>query len=144
MIAWIVAKTGLSALMVKVILGGLAVGAVFYGLRLWGNRQWAAGEQKGRVSMSQELEKQNRAEWAAKQQELDKAYADVDASKKQVEIEKVELERMRLSAQSTLRQVVAAAQAGREVQSAQVISIPPDDLDAALRALSNELAAAKR
>ena len=70
MIAWIVAKTGLSAIVVKVILCTALAGAAFYGLRLWGNKQWAKGEQQGRVSMSQELEKQNKAEWTKRQTDL--------------------------------------------------------------------------
>ena len=143
MIAWLVAKTGLSAIVVKLILGAALVGGLWYALELWGAKQWAKGEQQGRVGMSLELEKANKAEWAARQAELDKATAQVDADRQQVETQKADLERMRLSAQSTLRQVVAASQVGREVSNAQAITLPPDELDSALRSLSAELAAAK-
>lgn len=144
MIAWIAAKTGLSAIVVELILGGALIAGALFALRLWGNKQWAKGEQQGRVSMSQELEKQNKVEWAARQDAINKAASQVDADRQQVQVERANLEQMRLSTQSTLRQVIAAAQTGREVSNAQAIALPPDELDAALRALSSELAAVKR
>ena len=66
MISWIVARTGLSAIVVKLILCAAVSGGIFYALHWYGNVQWYKGEQKGRESATSELEKVKKAEWAAK------------------------------------------------------------------------------
>jgi hypothetical protein len=143
MIAWLVLKTGMSALLIKIILFAVATAGILYGLRLWGNAQWAKGEKQGRVSAVQTIEKAKKEEWKIKEAEIaskkikiEKKMVEVDAASKQLMQDKTILIK-------GLKDELAKIDSKKPTQPFVVVSSVPDsELDGALRSLSNRLAAA--
>lgn len=150
MIAWIAARLGVSALVAKLIIGGLLAGIVFIAIERWGAHQWEKGAARERIKVTAELESAKKAEWAAKQKEITAAAAilqdqtaRLDADRKAVDERAADLERIWQASQATLAQVVTQARTRKEVSNAQIDSIPAALLIDALRAKSNELAKPK-
>lgn len=143
MIAWLVLKTGMSALLIKIILFAVATVGICYGLRLWGNAQWQKGEKQGRVTAVQVIEKAKKEEWkvkeseiASKRIEIEKKMIEVDAASKQLAQDKTILIK-------GLKDELAKIDLKKPTQPSVVVSSVPDsELDGALRSLSNRIDAA--
>jgi len=132
----------LSPLVRKLILYGALALAALYALRLWGNRQWSAGEQAGRQAGLAEAEKA----MAERQAELAKGIADerqqLAKDKAEIAVQATQVAQARQDIQGALSAVVRASQARRNQNNAVVDRLSGDALDAAIRAQSNLLAAA--
>jgi hypothetical protein len=127
----------------KVILYGAALTAILFALRIWGNRQWAAGEAQGRRTMALEMEKTKQAEWKAERDKLAAAAGAVARERVAVEAQASALARTRRELQDTLSRSLNQISLTSKVNNATAIAVPDADLDAALRTLSAELAAAQ-
>jgi hypothetical protein len=140
-IAWIALKTGLSTLTVKLVLCAVGIGAIFFALRLYGNAQWAKGEAQGRLFMARDIEWQKQAEWAKREAEIVAGAAAVEAEKKSIATDRMQLSQDRAALNRTLQSTIASIQQERRRDYANTATVRDTDLDAALRALSRELAA---
>ncbi len=143
MIAWIALKTGLSALVVKLILCAGALTAIFLCLRWYGNRQWYAGEQHGRQVVAKEIVKAKEAEWKAKEDAIARAGAAIEADRDAINDARNALARDRAGLSRSLNDGLARIQAERSRQYADAATVPDPLLDAAIRAISTELANAQ-
>ena len=144
MIAWIALKTGMSALAVKLILSALAIGAILYGLRLWGNRQWYKGEMAGRQNVAAQIEKQKQAEWKIKEAAIIVDAVTVATEKRAVEAATEQLEKDRATIARSLKDSLAAIQQERRRNYENiVVSVPDPMLWDAIRSISRDLAAPK-
>jgi hypothetical protein len=144
MIAWIAAKLGVSVLVAELLTGGVIAAAVLFGLRLWGNAQWAKGEREGRLSGAADILKAKQAEWTARQKEIAAAAATAARDKAANEALAATIAADRRSARAVLDHVLAQANRTQEANGAKISLIPGDQLDGALRAKSAELAAAPK
>jgi hypothetical protein len=141
MIAWIAIRFGISQILVKIILAAGILGAGALALRYYGNRQWYKGEAKGRVYLSQQLEKQKQAEWASKDKQLAIAINQNAQDSASIAAEKARNERERIAITSNLKSSLALIQSERDSNYANhVVNVPSSMLDGALRDLSSELA----
>jgi hypothetical protein len=125
----------------KVILYGAVLLATLYGLRLWGNRQWAKGESQGRIAATADLEKAKAAEWKKREEDLAAGAAKLAVDVKTLGAQRAELAGARASLVDTFSRSMNQIRATREGNNATVFSIPDNQLDGALRDLSRELAA---
>lgn len=142
MIAWIVAKTGISAIVVKLILCAAALGAVLFALRLYGNRQWYKGQAAGRVYEAKAIEQAKQSEWKIKAAAIAADATKVDAEKAAIKAAADQLAKDRLSIGMDLKTALATQTARKERDYANTASVAPDQLDSAIRTISAELAAA--
>jgi hypothetical protein len=127
----------------KVALYGIVVVFALYLFRIWGNQQWYKGEQQGRVSATVELEEQYRADWETKQKEIEAFSTQVKIDRKSLDAEKELLRQSRSGLMSSLQSTLSKIESARYANETNVVAIPADELDAALRSLSAELAAAQ-
>jgi hypothetical protein len=142
-IAWIATKTGLSLLMVKIILCAVSIGAILYGLRLWGNSQWYKGETQGRITATQSIEKAKRDEWKAKEAAIAAGTATLDTEKRAVMAATDQLAADRATIGRNLKDGLAQIQRERNRQYESTAAVPDTLLWDAIRTVSAELAAAK-
>jgi hypothetical protein len=120
---------------------GAGILVILFAFRLWLVRHDGKIYQEGRVAATVEMETKKKVEWAAKEKELEKAAEQIDLTRSQIDSEMTVLQRTRNMTRAELQQALATAKAGREVRNETVAAIPDTELDAALRAVSNELAA---
>ncbi len=142
MIAWLATRTGLSILAVKLILLAVASGGILYGLRIWGNKQWAKGEAAGRLYEAKAIEKQKQAEWKIKETAIAADAANVAAEKRSVRAAADQLAQDRITIGRTLKDALAGQAAQRNRDYATTANVPDDLLDGAIRTVSRQLAAA--
>lgn len=124
----------------KLVIYAALAGTVLYALRIWGNRQWDAGEQSGRVAAFKEAEK-----GLLKQQlEIEKAVNDM---RQQLIIDRSvllaqqsETARTRQAISKALETILEAVRAAQVKSDADIDRIPGSELDGALRDQSNKLA----
>ena len=133
MIAWLVLKTGLSAIWIKLIL--LAV--VLLGIRYWGNVQWAKGEQQGRVSGMEFMRKKKDLEWA----EREKA--------QKLEIERLLKERLSLASErvslvKNLKDGLSLIRMEMDRDKTITINIPANELPNTVLSRSRNLASSPK
>jgi hypothetical protein len=143
MIAWIAMKTGLSALIVKLILFAVASGAIFYAIRLWSNRVYEQGYQSGKIAATSEMETAKKAEWQAKETAIATDAANVATEKRSVAAAREQLAQDRTTIARALKDALAATSQRRDTYANIVTAVAPGDLDAAIRAISAELAAVR-
>ena len=117
----------------KAVLYGVIALAVLYGFRLWLNKHDSRIYQEGMESMAVELEKTKKAEWEAKGKALEEQAALLD-------IKAAEIQRDRQSITRTLDDRLRSIQTYATANTASVTAVPDSGLDAALRAVSRELA----
>jgi hypothetical protein len=142
MIAWIVKQTGLSALAVKLILLAAGSGVIWYGLRLWGNAQWAKGEAQGRITATANIQKAKDSEWKAKESAITADAKAVADEKLAVRAAGERLNQDRANLSRTLKDGLAAIQQERNRNYANTVAIVPDTaLWDAIRTVSGDLAA---
>jgi hypothetical protein len=142
MIAWILSIWA-NPLARKIIIYAGVIAAICYGLRLWGNRQWQKGETAGRQFVAAQLEKQKQVEWAAKEKAISAAAANITTEKQALVAAASQLAQDRATINLSLKSALAAATARKEANYATVANIRASDLDAAIRSVSAELAAAQ-
>lgn len=140
MIAWWVALPSWAK---KACLYAVLALAVLYALRLWGNRQWSAGEQAGRQAGLADAEKallerkkQAEAAIATERQQLSADRAEVDAKL-------AETARNRQAIQSTLNRIISASTGTRDERNATLDRLSGLELDAAIREQCARLAASQ-
>jgi hypothetical protein len=139
MISWIVAKTGLSAIVVKLLLIAVASGSAWYALRLYGNRQWAAGELQGRISATQTVQKAKEAEWKFKETAIAADAKTVADEKLVLAAASERLTKDRINLSRTLKDSLARIQAVKGDNYANVLAVPDPVLWDAIRKVSREL-----
>jgi translation initiation factor IF-2 len=125
----------------KCILYGAATLAILFALRLYSNRVWEQGVQAGKIQATQEVEKAKEVEWKAKEDALAVAGAKLATDQRTLSAQTAELARARSALQDSLSRSLNQIRASHEANNAKVIAVPADQLDAALRNLSAELAA---
>jgi hypothetical protein len=111
-----------------------AIAAVaLYCMRLWGNKQWAKGEQAGRVAATEELLKVNEAKWKLQQSQIDVLTDQVE--KGRVELDKLQKQYAveRQVTLGALDKALAAAKAVQQVKVVEVDKIPSNELDGTIR-----------
>lgn len=114
--------------------------AALYALRLYGNAQWAKGEQKGRENATQTIEKAKKAEWAKQEASIAEKAGQLKIDRDQIAIERVDLKAARDSFNAGLAGSLKKIATEREANNAKVIAIPADRLDDAIRDISGQLA----
>jgi hypothetical protein len=144
MIAWIAAKTGLSALMVKLIILAATSGAIAYGLRLYSNCAYTKGFQAGKVAAGADILKAKQSEWKTKEAAIAVDAKAVADEKLAVKAAGNRLNQDRANISQALKDALAAIQQRKEGDYANTVAAVPDSqLDAALRAISAELNASR-
>jgi len=128
-----------AAYKIKLAIYGLIALGILYGLRLYGNRQWAKGELRGRLTVTKDIERQKKAEWKAKESAIALAAQSIDAEKRSVLAATEALAQDRANLSRTLSDAQAALQRERIKAYANAANIGAADLDAAIRAISAEL-----
>ena len=118
----------------KAVLYAVIALAVLYGFHLWLNRHDTKVYQQGRESMAVELEKTKKAEWEAKGKSLEEQARLLD-------LKAAEITRDRQSLTRTLDDRLRSIQTYATANTASVAAVSDSGLDAALRAVSRELAA---
>lgn len=118
----------------KAVFYGVIAVAVLYGFRLWLNKHDSRIYQEGREAMAVELEKTKKAEWEAKGKSLEEQARVLD-------LKAAEITRDRQAITRTLDERLRIIQTYATANTASVAAVPDDGLDAALRAVSRELAA---
>lgn len=141
MIAWLALKTGLSVLVVKLIMLAAALAAILLCLRWYGNRQYYEGETAGRLYEAKAIEKAKQAEWDAKNATIAQAAAKVALEKSSVMAATEQLARDRANLSRTLSDNLAAIQRERIRQYANAASVPDNRIWDDIRAVSSQLAA---
>lgn len=117
----------------KVVLYAAIALAVLYAGYRWLNKHDSRIYQEGRESMAVELEKEKKAEWAAKEKTLAESYLSLQAATEQLAQDRSTIYR---TLDEHLRTVKTAAQAN----SISAAAVPDSALDSAIRAISGELA----
>lgn len=129
----------------KITIYAAIIAAIFYVLRLYSNRVYSEGFKQGKVAGAIDMERQKQTEWAAKEQTIAESAASLDSEKRSVEADKARLSQDRINLSRSLRDALAATTQRREADYANVVAaVAPGDLDAGIRAISAELAAAVR
>ncbi len=141
MIAWLVAKVGLSPILWKLIFSLAVIGVISYGIYRYGTAQWEKGVKVGKDVATEQIEKAKKAEWELAQKKIESAAGEVEAERTAVNAQKAELNRSRLAITQALSGALASARAQQETAHEVVIAVPADKLDDAIRALSAALAA---
>jgi len=139
-IAWILSLWGNPIARKFIIYGGVIL-AIFLCLRWWGNEQWRMGESAGRQHALKDIEKQKRAEWAAKDAAIALAAKDIDAHKQAVVAGREQIRKDRDNLSRTLSNSLAAIQNERTRQYANAAVVSGDRVWDDIRAVSRELAA---
>jgi DNA-binding transcriptional MerR regulator len=120
--------------------------AAAWGLRMYSNYAYSKGKEAGRLEMADELIKEKQEEWQAREKQLaDQAAAQEKAiaeKRAQVNAQLAEINRQRGETRTALNQFVDTLERQKAKQYENVYSIPAVELDAAIRNLSNRLAAA--
>jgi len=115
--------------------------SILYGLRLYGNRQLAKGEARGRLTMGRDIEKQKQAEWKAKDAAIAQATKTLDDERRTVLAAAEQIRQDRANLSKTLSGSLAAIQQERMRQYANAAAVPDNRIWDDIRAVSRELAA---
>lgn len=140
MIAWLLSILG-TPIGRKVTLWAAIVTAVALGLRWYGNRQWAAGEERGRQTMAREMERQKRAEWEARERELAAAADSLEGEKRALTAATEQIARDRASISRSLNDALERIRAERMSHYADAAVVPDSTIWRDVRAVSGQLAA---
>jgi hypothetical protein len=124
----------------KIIIGVAAGLVIYYGLRLWSSRVYSEGYRSGKMAGALETEKAERAKWKAQQDAIEVEAARVDGDRKLVDAQTAALAQSRRQIETTLSRSLNEMKKKREVDSANVLSVPDSELDDALRSVSAVLA----
>jgi hypothetical protein len=122
------------------ILCGAGALAVLYGMRLWGNAQWAKGEAKGRQTAIQWIEKAKLDEWKAKERSIAEQAGKLAIDRQTLDAQFAELRLARRSLDESLSRSLKQIDKTREANNARVYAVPADLLDGAIRSVSGDLA----
>lgn len=139
MIMKLASMTGLSPLIVKLIMTGLVIGGFLFGLRLWGNAQWYKGESKGRENLAKEVLKARQEEWAKVSKVIEEGTKANEEQKATIDNLRQQLSRDSLSLAQNLKKGLAAIQAGREHDYSAIANVSNTELPNAIRAILTDL-----
>jgi hypothetical protein len=142
MIAWILTAWA-HPLVRKITIYAAVILGILLCLRWYGNRQWQQGVTAGRQVMARELEKQKKAEWAAKESAIAIDAANITTEKKAVQAATDQLEQDRTTISLSLKNALASVAARKDANYATIVNVRASDLDAAIRSVSTDLAAPK-
>lgn len=124
----------------KAVIYAAIAGAVLYALRIWGNKQWAVGEQSGRVAAFREAEK----DLLKQQLELARAIADMRQQlildRAVLLAQQAETAKTRQLLSQSLTTILTEVRASKVVTDAKVDAVPASELDGAIRLQSSRLA----
>jgi hypothetical protein len=126
----------------RIILSGASLLAIFYALRLWSNRVYSEGFKSGKSAGLVEMETRKNAEWKAKADAIAADATKSAADRRAVEVEASALAESRRGIEAALSRSLKQINDRKEADNAKVASVPDADLDAALRSVSADLAAA--
>ena len=126
----------------RIILGAAALLAICYALRLWSNRVYSEGFKSGKAAGLAEIETRKNAEWKAKAGAIAADAAKSAADRRAVEVQASALAESRRGIEAALSRSLKQMNERKEADNAKVASVPDADLDAALRSVSADLAAA--
>lgn len=126
----------------KIVLGTAALLAIFYALRLWSNRMYSEGFKSGKAAGLTEMETQKKAEWKAKADAIAADAVRIAADRRDLEVQSSALIESRRDIEAALSRSLTQMNQRKEADNAKVASVPDSDLDAALRSVSADLAAA--
>jgi hypothetical protein len=141
--AAVINPLGMLTLKYKLILGGVGLLVLLWAGRQWLNKHDSKIERETRIKVAGEINKSKEAEWKAKEDAIVKAAATVDAERSVITAASEQLRQDRANLSRTLSDAQAAIQRERNRQYANAANIGAADLDAAIRAISAELAAAQ-
>lgn len=125
----------------KVTLWAVIIGAIALGLRWYGNRQWAEGETHGRQTMAREMEKAKRAEWEARERELDAAASSLEGERRALTAATEQIARDRALLSRSLNDALERIRAERTSHYADAAVVPDSAVWRDVRAVSGQLAA---
>jgi hypothetical protein len=128
----------------KIIIGAGALLAIFYALRLWSNRVYSEGFKSGKTAGLAEMEAQKTAEWKEKVGAMAADAAKNAADRKSLEAQASSLADSRRGIEAALSRSLKQMNTRKEADNAKMASVPDSDLDAALRSVSANLAAAAK
>jgi hypothetical protein len=140
LIAWILSLLS-NPLARKVVFYCVAIAAICLSLRWYGNRQWQKGEIRGRQTMAREIERQKRAEWEARERDLEAAAAGIAADKRSLAAATGQIARDRAGLSRSLNDALAQIRAERMRHYADAAATPDDRVWDDIRTISRELAA---
>ena len=132
MITWLIKVTGLQPIVVKIIIVAVGSMGILYALRMWGNAQWAKGEQQGRSTAINYIEKKQLEEWKIQKEQI-------ETDKKQNAIDKKSLIDDRATLQKTLSEALNKFNKQKVVNHETANNIPYTDLVPAIRILSRSI-----
>jgi hypothetical protein len=127
----------------KIVIGLAVALACLYALRRYSNRIFGEGYQSGKIAGAAETLKTKQAEWKAKETAIAIDAKTVADEKNAVKAAAESLSRDRANLSRALQDSRAAIQAKKENIYANISHINAGDLDAALRSVSADLAAAQ-
>jgi hypothetical protein len=107
--------------------------ALCIGIRWWGNSQWRKGEEQGRKAATAAVEKAKRAEWSAREKEI-------EAGSARLAVDRAAVEEARKSLAASVRRQIAASSAEREKGYEIAAAVPDAAVWRELRAVSAGLA----
>jgi hypothetical protein len=128
----------------KIVIGCAVSLAIFYALRLWSNRVYSEGFKTGKAAGLSEMESQKNEEWKAKADAIATQAARTATDRKALEAESAALIDARRGYEFALARSLKESDLRKEANYAQVASVADADLDAAIRAVSAELAVKSR
>jgi hypothetical protein len=126
----------------QIIIWAALIGLAFWALRIWTNRIWDKGFVEGRSAGIIDLEKAKKAEWENQQKKIADERMSVEEQRKTIQLESQELARSRQAITKKLDDALKQISIEKGTTSDLVCQIPTDQLDASIRAISAELAAA--
>lgn len=134
--------TMLSNPMARKIIGyAVVIGAIFWSIRFYGTQQWSKGEMQGRRYAAVEIEKQKRVEWAAKEAAIKSDAENLMGEKRALAAATESLRQERAQLSSSLNNALTIVARAKERDYETAAAVPASQLDAAIRAISAELAA---
>jgi hypothetical protein len=140
MITWVLGFwKGLPA-PVKKIIGYVGIALlVLLLLRWYSNRAFEQGVSEGRVAGAKDMEKKMQETWKAQEKAIQLKQEDLAKQRDTLQLQAVELTRARSAIKDSLNKIIAQTQTSREQCDVVAASVPVDQLDGAIRAVSDEL-----
>ena len=119
-----------------------AVGlAIFYALSLYRTRIWEQGARAGREAAISELEKKYKDQWKQEEKNIEVEKANLAEQRLELGGQAESIQQSRRSIDAALANALKNSRVIRDNSNAPVNTIPADQLDNTIRAISAELAA---
>ena len=135
MIAWILRNQ-------RYCLIGLAIVSLCIAVRLWGNHQWAKGEQQGRQAAASDIEKAKIEEWKARETAIAAGEQALASERRQLGSMSDQLNRDREAWRRSFTDSVSTISTERMDGYAKAAATPDDRVWIDIRIISGQLAGA--